>query len=312
MAHARLLERGRRPVIPPPELETALIAIIDCHTQWLAEWSHATMHGCDLSGHPLLTPELDCEHAAMQAFAGFVAAAAERQLSAQPATLRLVALHEALHDRARQMLQLRLLTGRLPAQTAHAELLSQYVEFMRQLRRFERAFASAASRLDTLTGLRSRKGMMDELARELARFDRHGEPFCIAVCDIDRFKSVNDTYGHAAGDQVLEAVALRLDRALRSFDDLYRMGGEEFLLVLKHVAAEQALPVLERLRHEVSAAPVGIGDGQSLTVTASFGFTEVRSGIDLDALIEEADGALYAAKRGGRDCVKRWAPPVEA
>lgn len=293
---------------PQGELSESVIAIIDSHVAWLAAWSHAILTGQELDGGPLLSAQTESEAEAMAGFAGFVSAVAARGLSGQPATLRLVDLHEALHREAQQLLQFRLASGRQPQAEAHAHVLQLFTGFMKQVRRFERAFASAATRLDALTGVRTRKGMMDELEREMARFERHGEPFCIAICDIDRFKGVNDTYGHSAGDTVLEAVAARLDKALRSFDDLYRLGGEEFLLVLKHVSAAQAGPVLERLRQDVSAAPIHLPGGETLSVTASFGYAEVGGGLALHRLIERADNALYSAKHGGRDCVRAWQP----
>src|SRR6476469_8486193 len=164
-----------------------------------------------------------------------------------------------------------------------------------------RAEADRQGRLDPLTGIANRRALPDLLDRRLAR-TKPGVG--VLLLDIDRFKQINDGHGHAAGDEVLVAVAERITRAIRADDAVARIGGEEFLIMLPGVDAEEALRrVGEVVRTAVCAEPVQTGRGP-LAVTASVG--GALSGENLwlrDALIGAADRALYAAKHRGRDQV---------
>ncbi len=135
-----------------------------------------------------------------------------------------------------------------------------------------------------------------------------GEPVGIAMLDIDRFKQVNDTRGHVVGDAVLVEVARRL-AATRAEDVVARWGGEEFAVLLTGIADDTALTAAaERLRAAVSTEPVPADDGAPLTITVSVGVSRPPTpGAPLDALVAAADDALYAAKRAGRDRVRRAA-----
>lgn len=191
-------------------------------------------------------------------------------------------------------------------QDDYETLALKHRQFMLQLERFEKAFYSAAGHLDPLTGIRTRHGMMRELEMELNRYRRHGNSFCVAICDIDFFKRVNDTYGHDTGDRALQSVAGCLIKSLRSFDEVYRMGGEEFLICLKEADDETAIAVLERLRKAIAAIEIPlIGFKEEiLQITASFGVAAAEKKTSIEKMIASADQALYAAKQGGRDQVR--------
>jgi len=146
------------------------------------------------------------------------------------------------------------------------------------------------ARSDALTGLPNRRALDDQLPREMARALRSGAELCLAIIDIDHFKSYNDTYGHLAGDTVLRACAATWDGALRGEDTILRFGGEEFLVVLPGCGAAEATEIVERLR---AATP----DGQ----TCSAGLAAWRPGESVDDLVARADQALYKAKESGRD-----------
>jgi two-component system cell cycle response regulator len=152
----------------------------------------------------------------------------------------------------------------------------------------------------------SRRHLDEQLASHAASAARHHYELSVAVVDIDRFKSVNDTHGHSAGDAVLQEVARRLAAAARVEDVVGRWGGEEFIVILPHCGVEGAAVVAERIREEVSATPVRWNGSVSIPVTVSVGCT---GGGD-DGLIERADAALYAAKKAGRNTTVVVEPPV--
>jgi len=160
---------------------------------------------------------------------------------------------------------------------------------------------------DTLTGSANRRQFLDLAARELSRARRFGSLVSALIFDIDHFKSVNDTFGHQAGDQVLQAVAEAARSTLREVDVFGRLGGEEFAGILPQTGLSQAAAVAERLRLRVRAADHGVpGLGP---VTVSVGVAELVPGDGVDDLLAAADQALYRAKREGRDRVRAAAPP---
>lgn len=158
---------------------------------------------------------------------------------------------------------------------------------------------------DSLTGILSRRAFKDEGQRLFALAKRHSQPLSCVVFDIDRFKSINDTFGHAAGDQVLLDAAKHCQSSLRQTDLIGRLGGEEFAILLPHTGKEAALEVAEKIRTAIGQLRFG---GLPIDkVTASFGIAALDKSInDLDSLIKEADGAMYEAKKGGRDKSVVW------
>ena len=156
--------------------------------------------------------------------------------------------------------------------------------------------------IDPLTGMLNRQALAPRVAELTQQSRVANEPIGLIVCDIDHFKSVNDTYGHAAGDAVLTDVAYTLRKGLRAFDLIYRIGGEEFLVLLPGADLPRSLEVAEDLRSSVESSPAGDGH----PVTMSFGVSASPAGtpFDYDAMFAAADAALYAAKDEGRNCVR--------
>ena len=157
---------------------------------------------------------------------------------------------------------------------------------------------------DDLTGLLNRRAMLDRMQLEQRRSLRSGSPLLIAQLDIDHFKAVNDTHGHAAGDLVLQSFADTVRRNVRDTDVLARWGGEEFVLLLCDTPAADAVTLMERLRQAVQAMQVPVAQGgQPITVTVSIGLARHAPADPLAGTLERADRALYAAKAGGRNRV---------
>src|SRR4051794_11185223 len=154
----------------------------------------------------------------------------------------------------------------------------------------------AMLREDALTGLSNRRAILTQLGGMVSGARRHGHPLSVAVCDLDHFKHVNDTYGHKTGDQVLVAAAHAMATHLRAEDALGRLGGEEFLVLLPDTGAAAAVRFAERMRSEVAAADTPV------PVTVSIGLA-TWDGEAPEELLQRADEALYAAKEAGRDRV---------
>lgn len=157
--------------------------------------------------------------------------------------------------------------------------------------------------VDALTGLRNRRVFVEATVREVARTQRYGDPLTVILLDIDHFKQVNDTFGHAAGDVVLAAVGQTMATTARTTDLCARFGGEEFIIALTATGPDGGVLAAERLRAAVEALELHAANGTRVHVTASFGVATCRRGDSLESLIDRADRAMYAAKSGGRNRV---------
>jgi two-component system cell cycle response regulator len=157
---------------------------------------------------------------------------------------------------------------------------------------------------DALTGLYNRRYMESHVGTLVEQASSRGKPLTVLVLDIDYFKSVNDTYGHDAGDDVLREFALRIRKAIRGIDLACRYGGEEFVVVMPETDLAVATMVAERLRRRVAGEPFAIQQGtHSVEVTISIGIAGLGSGDSAASVLKRADQALYRAKRDGRNRV---------
>ncbi len=278
----------------------AIDAAMEEHVDWLRKWHRAVVCG--------LPParEVVSKHAHyLGRFGSWFDIHASRNLLDQPVFRELWKAHVEKHECGRR-LALKAVDGEpLPARDYDA-FMDKVDRFSAIARRIRDAFQRAVFDLDPLTGVHNRRSMISELNRERDRSLRTETPFCIGLCDIDHFKTVNDRFGHAVGDVVLLSAVGRLIANLRPYDSIYRYGGEEFLLALPDTDHETAQSIAERLRQALAASPVSANDELSLPITASFGLCMVDASISLEETIERADRALYQAKNDGRDRVVLW------
>ncbi|MDH3353884.1 MAG: diguanylate cyclase [Chromatiales bacterium] len=154
--------------------------------------------------------------------------------------------------------------------------------------------------IDPLTGINNRLSYNERLPNEFARWQRYKTPLTMAVWDIDKFKNVNDTYGHQAGDRVLTVVAKLLSKQIRETDFVARFGGEEFVLLMPETPLDQARKVADNLRESVAACEFHFKD-QRVPVTISCGLAEFNEGDQAETVFDRADKSLYKAKHTGRN-----------
>jgi diguanylate cyclase (GGDEF)-like protein len=154
--------------------------------------------------------------------------------------------------------------------------------------------------VDSLTGVMTRRALIDAGRRDVARALRYGRNLSCLMIDVDRFKAVNDTHGHAVGDLVLQSVAATCRLELRAGDYVGRIGGEEFVVILPETGTDDAFQVAERLRKAVAAEPAA-GPAGDIGVTVSIGVAALGRPHELKTLMANADEALYAAKKAGRN-----------
>jgi diguanylate cyclase (GGDEF)-like protein len=168
--------------------------------------------------------------------------------------------------------------------------------------------------IDGMTGLNNRRHFLELAGAEWSRFQRYGRPLAALILDIDLFKSINDTYGHDAGDEVIKTVAAVLQKHKRNSDIAGRLGGEEFALILPEATIDNATAAAERLRKLVADQVIDV-KGQRISVTISVGASHCTADSNrIEEILKEADIALYQAKRAGRNRVCRFEPsePPEA
>ena len=168
--------------------------------------------------------------------------------------------------------------------------------------------------IDALTGIPNRRSFSEQLLREFRRSKRDKYPLSIIMCDVDNFKSYNDTYGHLKGDECLKAVAKVIDKTVnRPSDFCARYGGEEFVVILPNTAQKGAVDVAEKIRTNIQK--MGIEHIKSLplqVVSLSLGVTsmETKTSMSHEELVNKADKALYMAKEKGRNCVEVFSKNV--
>jgi len=166
-------------------------------------------------------------------------------------------------------------------------------------RRLEEGLRRQASH-DELTGLHNRRHLMERLEQEVAAAARYRAALSVCMCDLDRFKTINDRHGHQSGDLALQLFADCLRAEVREVDLPARLGGDEFCIVFPHTGAAAAAACAERIRARLASTPLRAADGTRLHVGATFGVAQLGAGADAAALLASADRALYSAKAAGR------------
>jgi diguanylate cyclase (GGDEF)-like protein len=225
----------------------------------------------------------------------------------EAATRRMLDQHERMHAAVRRLCSALIADG--AGETSDLDDFEQSQKsLLADLARFKTRLLERSARLDALTGLPLRYGLEEEFARFRLASRRIGKKVALMMIDVDHFKHVNDTYGHAVGDLALKHTAGILSRQARADEPIFRFGGEEFLQLVRVDAAVEAEAVADRLLQALRDHPMPLPENEPLQLRVSSGLAVVGYDEDMGPAIARADHALYAAKAGGRDCW-RWAEP---
>jgi len=214
-------------------------------------------------------------------------------------------LHPPRFDAQQEIINVSIACIVLPGLTSIARHFALLRERLRVQRAEIKAALGRAQELathDSLTNLTNRAHMQEILNQEIARYQRYGSAFSLALLDLDHFKSINDTHGHLVGDEVLVGFARQAEANQRKTDVIARWGGEEFLVLMPQTPSNGALLVAERLRESIANARLS-STVEGLTVTISAGVAQIEANESLLQALERADRALYAAKKAGRNKV---------
>jgi diguanylate cyclase len=222
-----------------------------------------------------------------------------------PGLARIETVHKLLHVRARNLLSAAS-EGRLIAFEDYESFSTVLKELRLEVLTAKHELEEAILNLDPLTGVANRLSMMAEVRKQHSLVSRNLHCACIAMIDLDHFKSVNDNYGHAMGDEVLRQSARCWTSKMRPYDALFRYGGEEFLLCAPSADIGQGLAMVERLREGLAELEFEGRTHPPIKVTASCGLTMLDADVPVEQSIERADKALYAAKAAGRNRTMIW------
>jgi diguanylate cyclase len=300
---AGMADSGADPTpISGPELQSAIAQLdqaIYNHDQW-----HRNVMRVLVARLPADASDLRPDAHLRCRFGDWYDSDSATTLRSVPAFVALGEAHANMHGSATRLLQRA--DDDLPISADDLDRFNNFRDQMLlELESLRRDLEEAAQNRDPLTDVRNRASMLTELREQHALVRRGLQECSLAMVDIDFFKAVNDTHGHAMGDAVLRSVAQYLQANIRPYDQLYRYGGEEFLLCLPETSVAAAVGLTERLRAGVAAQSIGNStDGPGIRVTASFGVAALDGSLPVEKAIERADQAMYGAKSAGRDRVE--------
>ena len=270
------------------------------HSNWLKRLHRSIICCCDLPEDDLA----DDAHYRCK-FGKWYYGDIEARLKASPLFEEVGVLHQRVHEEARNLLCSRKSGTEIPIED-YDRFIDVAQEFRVAVQNLQFSMFSQVCAVDHLTGVWNRHAMSYKLAQEQDRVRRSGQPCAIALIDFDYFKSINDRYGHLAGDEVLKVTIEFFTSKMRSYDLIFRFGGEEFLFAFPETGLDMATELLERLREEVKRLPITLSNGEVLNVTISVGLAQMDRHTNEQDIIQLADNALMSAKLAGRDCVHVW------
>lgn len=294
--------------LDPPRLQQALDELQEAardHEAWFGNLMRSIV--CRVDAGP---DDLDPAGHRHCRFGRWYHAEAQLVLRDQPSFAAIESEHVRLHQLAARVLSDAAAKARIPT-TDYDELVACSLKLRLELETLRHEIETALHNRDALTGAFGRVEILPALrdAGELVR--RDVQQACITFMDLDHFKEVNDAHGHLVGDAVLAGAVRYVTEHLRTYDKVFRYGGDEFLILLPAAHIEVASRLIERLRSGLAATTLAVDEaGRPLRMTASFGITPLEPDVSAEECVDRADKALLLAKAAGRNRVLRWDPSV--
>lgn len=296
----------RRPTRHTPFLVTAIRQLdsgVNAHSRWLGQLHQALI--CGVEAPPSTTAQ---NSHTLCAFGRWYYGDRPADWQQWQAELDVIEeLHTRMHGLARDFFSRRDSASAIPVEE-YAAFVEASIRFKNAVRELEFKMIQEVCLVDHLTGVWNRASMFQRLTEEHGRTLRGGHPACLCMMDLDHFKAINDCHGHIAGDEVLQAVIDIANASLRTYDSIFRYGGEEFLFCLPNATVATAAAVMERVRTDIEAASIQLRNGVVVHLTASFGIAPLLSASPVEESIELADRGLFCAKANGRNQVCCWDP----
>ena len=292
----------------PDELQSLLLHIdqaIYNHERWHEALVTSMVCRLPYDGH-----DVDPDAHQKCRFGQWLYAEGKRLLQEHASFPAIEAQHKRMHQLAASIL--RATAAGTPVALGDYEVFASTLKHMRlEASSLKRELEDLRSNLDPLTGANNRIHLLTVLRELQTMVKRDVMPCSVAMLDLDHFKAINDTHGHAAGDRVLVASARYAMDHLRPYDKVFRYGGEEFVICLQNAKVELALGVIDRLREGLAKTPIYHNE-VLISATASCGVAALDPELSVEDSVDRADQAMYAAKAAGRNCSRAWDPLVRA
>ncbi|TMP42921.1 MULTISPECIES: diguanylate cyclase [unclassified Pseudoalteromonas] len=278
-----------------------VIAEIDQAIEWHQSW-YKNLLRCLIADTPANEQDLADNAHNFCRFGQWFNKLPDQTIKLHPHFSEIASAHKKMHQGAKVLLSLKESKTVIPV-----NLLDQFHADLDRLRELFDClideFTEVLHTRDPLTGASNRTNLLENLQKEHELCKRKSLSCALIMIDLDHFKQVNDEFGHAAGDKVLIALVKCIKSQLRKYDQLYRYGGEEFLVCLPQTELDDAKSFSERLRAGVEALKIDISNDNHINVTGSFGVTLISADDNIETAIERADEAMYQAKKSGRNRV---------
>lgn len=270
------------------------------HSLWLKRLHRTLVCGADPSADDLAT-DAHCRCMFGQWYYGGI----DPRLKDSPLYAEVGNLHKEVHDHARDLLVLNE-AGKEITTEDYDCFVDMAHGFRVAVQNLQFKMVSEVCAVDHLTEVWNRYALSYKLANEHARVHRTGNCCAIAIIDFDHFKSINDRHGHLAGDKVLKTAMEFFSSMMRTYDSIYRYGGEEFLFVFPDTGLYEARQILDRLRNDLNKLPIILDSGEEVFAGVSIGLAAMDGQVGMRDVIEMADNALLHAKMNGRDSLHVW------
>jgi diguanylate cyclase (GGDEF)-like protein len=271
------------------------------HAKWLTEWNARI-----ICGIPVEDKYISEDSHRASYFGRWYYAHHADFLYHNPSFVAIDELHHQAHNGMRSIVH-KVNAGAVIARTEYQSFIDAEASLSESIVNLRDELYKLLLSFDYLTGALNRQAFFYLLEQEYSRVMRFNEPGCVVFLDIDKFKNINDSYGHAAGDKILASVAEFIIHNMRPYDSVCRYGGEEFLICMPKTTVEIAYGIIDRIREALNQEDIPVTGGQTVRISASFGITAMSANEKLKETIEHADSALYQAKTGGRNKVVVWA-----